>query len=170
MNSRLSRVAHFLEKATFPVSRVLHTVGQGTIVLMVLITVADVFLRYIFNMPILGSYEVTELMMVVLVFASVGYTMAVKGHVCVDLVVSRFPERVQAAVESITYFLALVLFSLVTWRNVLHAGTVWRRHDVSAELFIPLSPFVLFVALGVAVLCLVLLMHFFRSLARALQK
>lgn len=170
MNSWLSRVAHRLERTIFPVSRVLHIAGQGIIVLMVLVTVADVFLRYIFNMPILGSYEVTELMMVVLVFASLGYTMAMKGHVCVDLVVSRFSAKTQAIIESVTTLLALFLFSMVVWRNVLHAGTVWERNDVSAELFIPLGPFVLFVALGAAVLFLVLLVHFFQSLARAVQK
>ncbi len=96
--------------------------------------------------------------------------MAVKGHVCVDLVTSQLPPRAQAIIESVTSLLALGLFSLVTWRNVLHAETVLRRHDVSAELFIPISPFVLFVALGVAMLCLVLLVHFFHSLARAVQK
>lgn len=170
MNRWLSQVAHLLERAVFPASRILHIVGQGIIIMMVLITVADVILRYIFNKPILGSYEITEFMMVLLVFASAGYTMAVKGHVCVDLVTSQLPPRAQAIIESVTSLLALGLFSLVTWRNVLHAETVLRRHDVSAELFIPVSPFILFIALGVAVLCLVLLVHFFHSLARAVQK
>jgi hypothetical protein len=37
-------------------------------------------------------------------------------------------------------------------------------------LFIPVSPFVLFVALGLAVLSLVLLVQFLKSLARVLKK
>ena len=170
MNSWLSSVGDILEKVVYPISRLLHRFAQVIIVLMVLLTVVDVCLRYIFNSPITGSYEVTELMMAVLVFASVGFTMSVKDHVSVDLVVTKLPDRVRALLEAITCLLAFGLFALAAWRNVLHTGTTWERHDVSAELFIPVSPFVLFVALGLAVLSLVLLVQFFQSLARALKK
>ena len=170
MNAWLSSVGDILEKAIYPISRLLNRFAQVVIVLMVMLTVTDVCLRYIFNSPILGSYEVTEFMMAVLVFASVGFTMSVKDHVSVDLVVTKLPDRVRALLEAITCLLAFGLFALAAWRNVLHAGTTWERNDVSAELFIPLSPFVLFVALGLAVLSLVLLVQFFQSLARALKK
>lgn len=170
MNGWLSRAAQRLEKIIFPISHFLHLIGQVMLVLMVSITVADVFLRYVLNRPILGSYELTEFMMAILVFASVGYTMTVKGHVVVDLVTTRLPQRAQAFIECITSLIAFILFAIVTWRNVLQAGIVWRRHDVSGELFIPISPFVLFVALGIAVLSLVLAVHFLQSLARAIKK
>ncbi len=170
MDTWLSRTGHHLERAIFPISRVLHVVAQWVIVLMVLLTVTDVLLRYVFSRPILGSYEITQFLMAMVVFASLGYTMTVKGHVCVDLITSKLPERAQAVLESVTSLLALVVFVLATWRNVLFAGTTWRRNDVSGELFIPVSPFILFVALGIAVLCLVLFVHFVQSLARAVQK
>ena len=41
---------------------------------------------------------------------------------------------------------------------------------MSAELFIPISPFVLFVAIGIAVLSLVLLVQSLESFARAVKK
>ena len=170
MNGRVSRAAQRLEKTIFPISRFLHQLGQVMLVLMVSITVVDVFLRYVLNKPILGSYELTEFMMVILVFASVGYTMTVKAHVVVDLVITRLPQRAQALFECITSLIAFILFAIVTWRNVLQAGIVWRRHDVSGELYIPISPFFLFVALGVAVLSLVLAVHFLQSLARVIKK
>ena len=170
MTDWLDRVGHFLEKSIYPVSRFLHHVGQWVVVLMVLVTVTDVGLRYIFNRPILGSYEITQFMMAILIFASVGYTMAVKEHISVDLVITKLPKRVRALLEAITCVLAFGLFAVAAWRTVVFAGTTWKRHDVSAELFIPVSPFVLFVALGLAVLSLVLLVQFFESLARALKK
>jgi TRAP-type C4-dicarboxylate transport system permease small subunit len=170
MNAWLSRVGHILEKAIYPISRFLHRFAQVVIVLMVMLTVIDVCLRYVFNSPIVGGYELTEFMMAVLVFASVGFTQSVKDHVSVDLVVNILSDRVRALLEAITCLLAFGLFGLAGWRNVLHAGTTWERHDVSAELFVPVSPFVLFVALGLAVLSLVLLVQFFQSLARVLRK
>ena len=170
MNGWLSRFGKFFERAVFPVSRFLHWIGRFVLILMVLITVVDVFLRYVFNKPIVGSYELTEFMMAILVFGSVAYTMAVKGHVCVDLVISRFSERTQALLECITSLLAFVLFGIATWRNVIHAGTAMNRNDVSAELFIPISPFILFVAIGIAVLTLVLFVQFIQSLSRVVKK
>jgi len=169
MNGWLARVGLFLEKAVFPVSRFLLLIGQFTLVLMVTLTVADVFLRYVFNRPILGSYELTEFMMAILVFSTIGYTMAIKGHVVVDLVFSQLPQKARDILECITSFIAFILFAIVTWRNALQAGTAWERNDVTAELFIPVSPFILFVALGVAVLSLVLFVQFVQSLSKAIK-
>jgi TRAP-type C4-dicarboxylate transport system permease small subunit len=166
----LDRLGHFLEKSIYPVSSFLHHVGQWVAVLMVLLTVTDVCLRYVFNLPILGSYEITQFMMAILVFASLGYTMVVKDHVSVDLVTTKLPKRVQALLECITCFLAFVIFALAAWRNVIHAVTTWKRNDVSTELFIPVSPFVLFVALGLAILSLVLLVQCVKALAQVLKK
>jgi len=159
-----------LEKAVSPITRFLHLIGQVTIVFMVLVTVTDVCLRYVFNRPVTGSYELTEFMMAILVFASLGYTMMVRGHVSVDLVVTKLPERIRALLESLTCLVAFVLFAVAAWRNVLQAETAWKRHDVSAELFIPIGPFILFVALGIAALSLVLVVHFVQSLAKAIEK
>jgi TRAP-type C4-dicarboxylate transport system permease small subunit len=170
MNGWLSSFGDMLEKAVYPIGRFLHRFAQVILALMVLLTVIDVCLRYIFNNPITGSYELTEFMMAVLVFASVGFTQSVKDHVSVDLVITKLPGRVRALLEAITCLFAFGLFALAAWRNVLHTETTWERHDVSAELFIPVSPFVLFVALGLAVLSLVLLVQFFQSLSRVLKK
>ncbi|MBW1800341.1 MAG: TRAP transporter small permease [Deltaproteobacteria bacterium] len=170
MSGRLHRLADRFEKTVYPLSKWLYWAAQVIIALMVILTVTDVFLRYVFNRPIVGSFELTEFLMVFLVFASISYTMAVKGHVYVDLVVSRLPSRVSAVIECIISLLAFLLFALVTWRNFLHAGILWERNDISHELSIPIGPFVYFIALGVAVLCLVLLVQFLQSLAQAVKK
>ena len=169
MNGCLSRFGLFLEKAVFPVSRFLLYIGQFTLILMVMLTVADVFLRYVLNRPILGSYELTEFMMAVLVFSTIGYTMVVKGHVVVDLVFTKLPQRSKDILECITSFIAFILFAVVAWRNAVQASTAWGRNDVTAELFIPISPFILFVAIGIAVLSLVLFTQFIQSLAKAIK-
>jgi TRAP-type C4-dicarboxylate transport system permease small subunit len=52
---------------------------------MVLITVADVFLRYFFNKSIFGAAEVTNAMLGVLVGAGLIIVAAMRIHICVDL-------------------------------------------------------------------------------------
>ena len=166
MNGWLGRFGLFLEKTFFPVSRFLLFIGQFTLAIMVMLTVVDVFLRYVFNRPILGSYELTEFMMAILVFSTIGYTMAVKGHV---VVFTKLPQRIQDLLECITSFIASILFAIVAWRNAVQAVTAWGRNDVTAELFIPISPFILFVAVGIAVLSLVLFTQSIQSLAKAIK-
>lgn len=166
----LNRAAHFLERVAHPLSRVINNVGIGLVMVMMLLTVMDVSLRYLFNRPIPGAFELTGFMMAILVFFALAYTAIQRGHITIDLVVSRLPQRIQAVIYSITYFLSLGLFSLVTWRNVLQAKTTWLRSDVSADLLIPIAPFAFLVALGLAVLSLVLLVNLLHSLAQAVRK
>ena len=45
---------------------------------MMLLTIFDVIGRYIFNLPITGAYEITEAMMVTVVFFFIGYAQAKK--------------------------------------------------------------------------------------------
>ena len=51
---------------------------------MMSVTFVDVVLRYIFNAPLRGSFEVTELMLVVLIFAALPLVSRREEHVVMD--------------------------------------------------------------------------------------
>ena len=70
---------------------------------MMLLTIFDVIGRYIFNEPITGAYEITEAMMVTLVFFFIGYAQATKSHVAVDLVVNLLPQKLRVLIDIITH-------------------------------------------------------------------
>lgn len=166
----LNRVAYFADRVISPISRWLHGVGVGILAVMMFLTFADVALRYIFNRPISGSYELTEFMMAILLTFGIAYCAVVKGHVTVDVAVSRFPPRAQAIIDSVTCLLGLVMFSLITWQC---AVLIKERADLgltSQVLYIPVFPFIGVVALGSAVFCLVLISHFLEFLSQAVKK
>ena len=60
--------------------------------LMVFLTFVDVFLRYWFGKSINGTVEITELMMVIVVFSSTAYTQWQKSHVTMDILTSKLTE------------------------------------------------------------------------------
>ena len=62
---------------------------------------------------------------------------------------------------------SLVLFSLVTWQSVVFAHRLYLDHDVSSILLVPIYPFVIAVAVGSLLFCLVLLVNLLSSLAKA---
>ena len=148
------------------VSLAFHNVGGGILAVMMLLTAWDVILRYCLNKPVPGALELTEGILVVVVLFGMAYTALKKGNVRVDVLISRLPAKAQVVVESITSFVALGLFSLITWQAVVYANIRAAQGATTAILAVPISPFYLVVAAGSALLCLVLLRDLSSSLTQ----
>jgi TRAP-type C4-dicarboxylate transport system permease small subunit len=144
----------------------LSRIGCVALLLMMGLTVVDVAGRFLFNSPILGSFEITQYLVVILVFSFVGYAQSRKVHVNVDLLVNSFPRKVQAAVDLFNYLVCLLLMAVVTWMGVLKAFDSMASGDKPMNLSVPQYPFVFFLALGCAVMCI----EFFRDILQILFK
>lgn len=165
----LDKAAHWVERFISPLNGVAHRVGLAVLFLMMFLTVGDVAGRYFFNRPISGTFELTNFMLALVVFFSIGYTQLRKGHISIDVVVSRFSPRAQAVIDSITYLFSLGLFSLVAWQSAVYANRLFEGHNVSGVLSLPIYPFVITVAFGSLLFCLVLLVDLLSSLAKVVK-
>lgn len=166
----LKTFAHRTESVVTQVSRVSNVIGIiGVGILMLLIT-ADVLGRFLLNSPIKGAVDVNEYVMIIAVFCSVAYCAVVKGHVKVDMLVSRFPERGQAIIDSFTGIVSLVLLSLIVWSASAKLVHSWTRDEVSLTLAIPAWPFRAVFLIGIIMLCLVILTQFVHQVARVVKK
>ena len=56
----LEKLAQYLERILYPVSRTLNGVGSGVILGMVVLMTVNVILRYLFERPIKGAVELEE--------------------------------------------------------------------------------------------------------------
>jgi TRAP-type transport system small permease protein len=166
----LNKFANALNIAARKISPVLHSVGLGVLAVMMFLTAFDVILRYVFNKPIMGAFELTEYMMAIVVAFSLAYCYVLKEHVTVDIVVNRFPQRAQAIIDSITSLIGFGIFCLITWQSGLQTKIQLDSGLTSAVLLIPAFPFVAVVAFGSAVLSLAILAFFFESLSKAAGK
>ena len=166
----LNKTVHFLNRGVNPLVRIIKIVAAGILAAMMFLTAMDVLLRYIFNRPISGALEITEYMMVILVGFGLAYCATAKGLVSVEIVTSRFSPRTQAILNSITYFLSFVFFSLITWQTVRNVKLVLESELVSPVLLIPTFPFAILLALGCLVFTLVLLVNFLEYLSQAVTR
>jgi TRAP-type C4-dicarboxylate transport system permease small subunit len=165
----LRKAIEFIGKILSPVMPVFSNIGAYIIIVMMLLTVVDVVGRRFFNKPVPGSYELSEFMLVIVVFLAIAYCEFTRGHVTIDLVVSRFRKRTQNIINSTMYILTLVAFVLLTWRLFVDAaGQVGGT--ISGILRIPVFPFIYIAALGCAFLSLVVLMHLLQFILEALRK
>lgn len=166
----IRKAANFIDKGLSPLIPFVGGIGAGIIALMMLLTVGDVAGRRIFNRPVPGAYELGSYMLVIVTFSSIVYCQFLRGHVRIDLVVSRLRQRTQDVINSIMYVFFLVAFCLLTWRLCLYAMGDWRAGIISGVLEVPTFPFIFVAALGCALLSLVVLMHFLLFLAESLKK
>ena len=144
--------------------------GAFTMIGLMILTVADVILRKFFNAPILGSYEITEFLLVVLVFFAIPWAALKKANVKVDLIVGKFSERVQAVLSSVTCFLSLVVTAFFGWYTIPQAIYMLRLNRVSEMLDIPFFPFYFVVAFGFFILMFVLLANLIEFVQKAIKK
>ena len=153
-----------------PIINVLLVIGTVMLAGMMFLTALDVALRYIFNSPITGAYEVIEFLMAIVVPFGIAYCGHQGSHVVVDLLLIRLPKGVQAIIGSITAFLTLGLFILITWQNLVYIQEQYESKLTSAVLLIPVYPFIGVVAIASAVFCLFLLIDFLKFISEAVEK
>lgn len=135
-------------------------------IMMVLVTV-DVLMRRLLSNPIPGSLEITTSLLVVLVSCSIAWVMTEKGHVTVDTVTSKYPQRLRRVIHSIALFLSLIMVGLICWASLLYGLQEFRIGDKSSLLGIPLAPFVFTVSFGSALLGLVILIQFINTFTKS---
>lgn len=138
----------------------------AALAVMTAITVVDVAGRYLLNRPLSGSLELSELLMVFLVFGAFAVTELQGGHVDIDVVVTRFSPRWRALSETFAAVLSTGFWGAITWRTALHAQNVWTAGETTPNLGLPISPFVWVAAAGTALFTLALLLRTLGALGR----
>jgi len=141
-----------LDKIVRRISRGMNYIGMGSLLLLMLLTVSDVLLRFFFNKPILGSLELSEFIMVTVSFMVLPEMVIGGKDIGVDALTSRLSVSAKAILQSVTTFISLGLWSLVTWRLVVQALNVMNKGDLSENLNIPVYLFIFLAAFGSAVL------------------
>ena len=139
-------------------------VAASTILLvMMLITFADVVLRYLFNRPMAGAFEVTELLLLVLIFAGLPLVTYDDGHAVMDFVDRLLGPRRTAVLERAVHALSAAVLFLLAWLIWLKADRIWAYRDATDVLRIVYGPFVYFMAIAIGLTGLI---HLYKGVER----
>jgi len=159
----------YLERIAQLLSRWFNWVAAGAAVAMMALTTVDVIGRS-FRHPISGTFEIVGFLCVVVIAFAIAHTQVLRGHISVEIVVSRLPQRAQGVIGSIMCLIGLGLFILLAWQSMGLARDMWLCGWVSPTEKIPFFPFVYGIAVACVPICLVLLVEFLKSLAKAVSK
>ena len=159
----------YFDRFIHSLTRVCDRIAQCAVVAMMLIVVGNILLR-IFWRPIYGTYDVVMVLGSIVVAFALGYCAVRRGHIAVEMVVARLPQRVQAIIDSITGILSLGIFAIIAWQCWVYGTDMWHRGEVSMSVYIPLHPFIYGVSFGCTLLCMVVLVDLIKALYKAVGK
>lgn len=144
------KAVKLLSNVVRALSRFMYSIAGVALTAMMLLTVADVILRFL-GRPIVGTYEVVGLLGAVVIGFAIPQTSRLKGHVLMDFLTDRLPHRAQAVLQVATRILACALFVIIGW-NIWLLGDGYRQTgEVTLTIQLPLYP----VAYGIAVCCFI---------------
>lgn len=125
------------------------------LVLMMLVTVADVLLRYLFNSPVRGSYEFVEAMLVVFVFHGMAAGFFRRANIVIDLIDTFAGARLVAALIRLSDLLSVAALAMFAWVMTGPARQAFDYGDRRLELDLPLYVLWIVALAGIAgaILC-----------------
>src|SRR5882757_3297435 len=85
------------------------------LVALMLVTVFDVLLRYLFNKPIRGSYDIVECMLLIFIFHGMAAAFFGRRNITIDIIDGFIPPRVVAALIRLADVLSIVVLVLIFW-------------------------------------------------------
>jgi len=106
---------------------------------MMLITVADVTLRALFNLPITGAYDLVQLFLVGNVFLSIPDVFLRGENIVIDFVDHILGRGAVAVLKATAALAAFGFLALLAWRMVAPALDAMRFGEVSPDLSIPMT-------------------------------
>jgi TRAP-type transport system small permease protein len=137
--------------------------ASAILMAMMLLTVVDVVARYIFNRPLAGAFEVTELMLLVLIFAGLPLVTYADEHAVMDFIDRLLSPRAQTRLQRLVQLASAAVMFLLTWLIWLKADRIWAYRDATDVLRILYGPFVYFMAITIGIAGLI---HLYKGLAR----
>lgn len=134
---------------------------------MMVLTFADVVARYLLDRPIRGGFEITELALLVLIFAGLPLVSHADEHVTMDFIDRLLPRRLVFPWIRVMHALCAALMFFLAWQVWIKAGRIHSYGDTTEVLLIRVGPFVYFMA---AMIALTGLVHVFKLFAPAVQR
>ncbi len=103
---------------------------------MLLLTVADVLLRALLNLPVPGVYDLIELLLAAMFFVALPCVFLREENILVNSIDDLAPRWVPG-LKRAADLLAAVMLAIMAWQGFIAARDSYEFHDVTADLGLP---------------------------------
>ena len=103
-----------------------------------MVTVVDVFMRYLFNRPLRGSFDAVEGLLLLFVFNSMAATFFGRRHIVIDIIDSFVPRHVAGALIRVADVLSVLILGLLAWAMLVPAAQSYAYGELKQDLGLPI--------------------------------
>lgn len=140
------------------------------VLLMMVATSWEVFTRYLFNSPTAWSLELSENLMVAVVFLGAGYCCMIEGHISIDILYSRFCTKNKARADVTASVLGIIFVGVVLWQVYIYFRKLLETGQTSAgAMDWPLWPIMLVCVIGSFLFFIQLLIRLMKAIVAVRQ-
>jgi len=132
------RLAEFIRR----IDGLLGVIAALILLTLMLLTCVDVVGRYVFERPIPGGFEMTELAMGALIFTSLPLVTLRRQQVTVDLLDHLLPASSRVFQKALFDLISAACMGVIAWRVWIKAGQMEAAGETTATLQIPIYPLV----------------------------
>lgn len=150
-------------------ARVISLIGLAGLLVLAGITVGEVFLRWLFDYPILGISDVSSLVVTLSVASCFPLVFAERRSITVRMVGRILGSRANALLEAFGTLVSLGIFILITWQLWVYASELAANRQTTWVVLWPMSPWYRVAAILMALCVPVLIVVFYRHIRLALS-
>jgi TRAP-type transport system small permease protein len=127
--------------------RLCSVLAAAALFAIMLLTLFDVSGRKLIDTSVPGSLELTELLMVLVIFAGLPLVSLLGEHVVFDSLDALLPKPLRRLQQALVNLLCAAALGGIAWLVWVKAGQMAEYGDVTAQLRLPLGPFVYLMSL-----------------------
>lgn len=126
-----------MRKAIITLNRYAHYFSCLICLALMFLTVSDIGSRIFLKHSITGTFELTQLSLVFIVFLTFGFAQHNKDHVEIDFVYQHIPSKYRKVMSFISIFTYFAIVVLMCWRVFLYGIRMKSAGAITASLKIP---------------------------------
>ena len=159
-----------IEKWTTTILKGFCMIAILCVVAIMVITVIDVIMRTFANKSLKGVMEITQFVMVPVCYCAMPWVTWQYGHIKVDIITSKLPEKVQSVIMTVDK-LVIAIFSAYMSIQVWKQGDMAiKLHSVGAVTRFPIYPFYYLTSIMMGIVVLTMIVNFVSLLKTGKEK
>lgn len=127
---------------------------------LALLTVADALLRSFANRPILGGNDMVQVLLVLVVAASIPLCIHAGRAIAIEMILERLPAGPRVVITKMSDLLCATVLAVLSWRCAINASQAALFGETTMLLQIPFGPFYWCLAVSFALSALLFALKF----------
>ena len=123
--------------------------------LMMMITAVDVIGRYVFNKPLTGGFEITEMLLAALIYCGLPLVSQRREHIVIDTFDPLMSARVKRALDVLAEIVCSITLGGIGYLIFRRAARVAEYGDTTSVLKLPLAPVAYLMGTMIVIACLI---------------